>query len=143
MRTVGTPIMMALGGGGTRAAGSMIMSVCRAAPIMPIRTVTEQGVVIAPGPWGLPGPAGGGGFTIGQVCVSNWRHAGFPPMSTVGQPGPRTGGPCIVAEVTVAAGNPIVLARLVYHYDQLIITMPPFSVRVASPLMVVIVPWRS
>ena len=108
MRTVGTPMTMRLGGGsGTTAPGSMIWSVARAAGILPIRTVTEHGVVTAQGPCGVPGPTGGGAFTIGQTCVSVIRQAGFLPIKTVGHPGPRTGGPCIVLDVTVAAGIPM------------------------------------
>jgi len=106
INTVGTPGKMGLmGGNGTTAAGSLTLSLVRQAGIPPISTVTEPGGMVTPGPWGVPGPAGGGAFTMGQVCVSPTRQAGFPPISTVGHPGPIMGGPCTVDAVTVVAGN--------------------------------------
>src|SRR5262249_12384648 len=53
--------------------------------------------------------------TSGQACVSAVaRHAGIPPISTVGQPGPGPSGvPWPVRSPTRAAGCPIASALLV------------------------------
>lgn len=64
----------------------------------------------------LPGPivvSTACGVPIGVVIEhgvgSSTRQAGFLLMSTVGQPGPVSGVPCAVDDVTVAAGFPICL----------------------------------
>ena len=94
-----------MGSGGTTAPGSLTLSLVRQAGIPPTSTVTEPGGMVMPGPWGVPGPAGGGALTMGHVCVSPTRQAGLPPMRTVGHPAPRMGGPCTVDAVMVVAGK--------------------------------------
>lgn len=59
--------------------------------------------------------AGGGAFGIGHVCWSVIRHAGFPPMITVGQAGPNSGEPWVVASPKRAAGLPISISLIDLH----------------------------
>jgi len=57
--------------------------------------------MVVSAPWGT------GPVVIEQGDGSVTRQAGFFPISTVGHPGPVSGVPCAVDDVTVAAGCPI------------------------------------
>src|SRR6185436_15173114 len=95
--TVGSPTAMEFG-----APASTTRSPWRTAKRPPIVTVTLPTATTPP-------TCGFGPSDSGHACVSEpARQAGFPPISTVEQPGPGASGvPWLVMSPTRAAGSPI------------------------------------